>query len=322
MSSSTPPSATTTSRPAPETTPVGRALQRIQREHPNLSTTVAAIKTLTECIQISKAATLSELIKDLEAQADILKLFRHQNVAIVAACDLFSRFLRDSHHDVFNLDATKERIIAAGNDLVDKSDETRAAIARHAAKHIIQEDDVVLVHSYSRVVVRALIHARRENTRFKVIICEGHAGRGRALGHATAAELRAHGIPTALIPDTALGYVIDTVSFILVGAEGVVQNGGLVNGLGTFTIALVAKSASKPFYVMAESYKFVKLFPLTQYDLPFHDPALIDVSGSDASSSRLPGADYTPPPFITLIVTEYGAFSPGRVADVMIAMTH
>lgn len=33
-------------------------------------------------------------------------------------------------------------------------------------------------------------------------------------------------------------------------------------------MAIVAKSANKPFHVVAESYKFVRLYPLNQQDVP------------------------------------------------------
>lgn len=39
---------------------------------------------------------------------------------------------------------------------------------------------------------------------------------------------------------------------VFVGAEGVVENGGVVNKIGTFQIALVAKALSKPVYAVAE----------------------------------------------------------------------
>lgn len=54
------------------------------------------------------------------------------------------------------------------------------------------------------------------------------------------------------------------VDLVLVGAEGVVENGGVINKLGTYQIALSAKSLNKPFYVAAESYKFARLYPLNQ----------------------------------------------------------
>jgi translation initiation factor 2B subunit (eIF-2B alpha/beta/delta family) len=54
------------------------------------------------------------------------------------------------------------------------------------------------------------------------------------------------------------------VDLILVGAEGVVENGGVINKLGTYGIALAAKQLNKPLYVAAESYKFARLYPLNQ----------------------------------------------------------
>ena len=42
---------------------------------------------------------------------------------------------------------------------------------------------------------------------------------------------------------------------VLVGAEGVVENGGVINKLGTYQLALCAKAHGIPFYVAAESYK-------------------------------------------------------------------
>lgn len=42
---------------------------------------------------------------------------------------------------------------------------------------------------------------------------------------------------------------------VLVGAEGVVENGGVINKLGTYQAALSAHCHNTPFYVAAESYK-------------------------------------------------------------------
>lgn len=41
--------------------------------------------------------------------------------------------------------------------------------------------------------------------------------------------LRKSGIPATLILDAAVGYFIEKVDMVLVGAEGVVENGGVIN---------------------------------------------------------------------------------------------
>ena len=61
---------------------------------------------------------------------------------------------------------------------------------------------------------------------------------------------------------------MEKVDSVLVGAEAVVENGGIINKVGTYTIALVAKAQNKPGYVAAESYKFSRIYPLHQADVP------------------------------------------------------
>ena len=60
---------------------------------------------------------------------------------------------------------------------------------------------------------------------------------------------------------------MNSVDCVFVGAEAVLENGGIVNRIGTFTIALCAKARGKPFYVFTESLKFLKKFPLQQSDV-------------------------------------------------------
>lgn len=42
-------------------------------------------------------------------------------------------------------------------------------------------------------------------------------------------ELLAYGIRSTLILDSAIGYVMEQVDFIMIGAEGVLESGGIVN---------------------------------------------------------------------------------------------
>lgn len=55
---------------------------------------------------------------------------------------------------------------------------------------------------------------------------------------------------------------------MLVGTEAVVESGGLVSRIGTSQCAHLARAMGKPFYALAESYKFLRYYPLTQSDLP------------------------------------------------------
>lgn len=80
-------------------------------------------------------------------------------------------------------------------------------------------------------------------------------GRPDNTGAKVAKELLASGIPVTLILDSGVGFIMEKVDMLLVGAEGVVESGGIINYIGTFQAALVARSMNKPVYVAAESYK-------------------------------------------------------------------
>lgn len=66
---------------------------------------------------------------------------------------------------------------------------------------------------------------------------------------------------------------------VLTGAEAVVENGGIINKVGTYTVALCSKALKKPFYVVSESFKFTREFPLSQKDIPesLRKPGKIEV---------------------------------------------
>ncbi|GKE91553.1 translation initiation factor eIF-2B subunit alpha-like protein, partial [Tanacetum coccineum] len=55
---------------------------------------------------------------------------------------------------------------------------------------------------------------------------------------------------------SAVGYNMDEVDMLFVGADDVVKSGCIINMMGTYQIALVAKSMDNP--VAAESYKFAR----------------------------------------------------------------
>lgn len=44
-----------------------------------------------------------------------------------------------------------------------------------------------------------------------------------------ASELREAGIKSTVILDSSVGYVMEQVDFVMVGAEGVVESGGIIN---------------------------------------------------------------------------------------------
>ena len=62
-------------------------------------------------------------------------------------------------------------------------------------------------------------------------------------------------VPESKKPHICQWYLLFRVNLVLVGAEGVVENGGIINKLGSYQMAIAAKAHGIPFYVAAESYK-------------------------------------------------------------------
>ena len=110
------------------------------------------------------------------------------------------------------------------------------------------------------------------------------------------------------------------VDIVMVGAEGVVENGGIISRMGTYQIGVLAKSAGKPFYVAVESHKFVRLYPLGQYDLPIEQKVVdFKTDGAAGGSDDIEDAvDFTPPDLITALITGSGVHTPSAVSEELI----
>ncbi|OMJ28967.1 Translation initiation factor eIF-2B subunit alpha [Smittium culicis] len=79
----------------------------------------------------------------------------------------------------------------------------------------------------------ALSLAAKQNIRFSVYVTES---RPDCSGLKTAQELQELGIPCKVVLDAAIGFIMEKVDLVLVGAEGVVENGGLINKKNSPTV--------------------------------------------------------------------------------------
>ena len=138
-----------------------------------------------------------------------------------------------------------------------------------------------------------------------------------------------HKIHFTLVTDNAVGFALERVDYVLVSAEAVTENGGIINRIGTYTTALCAKALKKPFYVAAENFKFSRLFPLNQDDLPPEAKVLkqFDFFPGKYHPAHLHDAkidvqvcDFTPPELITMLITDTGILTPSAISDELIQM--
>ena len=120
-----------------------------------------------------------------------------------------------------------------------------------------------------------------------------------------------------MILDAAIGYYMEKVDIVLVGAEAVVTNGGVINKIGTYPLAVCSREANKPFYVLVESYKFSRLYPLKQDEIP---DCMKYKGNCSSKGEKWVLMDYTDPKFVTLLITDLGPLATAAVSDVLMQL--
>lgn len=233
---------------------------------------VAAIEALILLLQHSTSTTVFETLDLLESQSAYLKSKVPNAISLSAGTDLFQRYMIQNlkSNGASNFDTVRQHLLANGKVFVSRAKAAREKIAQYG-RHFVKDGCTVLTHGGSRVVGTLLSKAAEVSSsggsvRFKVIYVMNGARVSES--KAVVTSLRAKGVPVATISEGAVGYAMGAVDLVMVGAEGVVENGGIISRLGTYQIGMLAQAANRPFYVVAESHKFVRLYPLGQYDLP------------------------------------------------------
>jgi methylthioribose-1-phosphate isomerase len=134
-------------------------------------------------------------------------------------------------------------------------------------------------------------------------------------------ELQHDNIPATLITDNMAGHFLHSgrIGCVVVGADRIAANGDVANKIGTYSIAVLAKENSVPFYVAA---------PISTLDLsltngdqiPIEQRAAEEVThvqgvhvAPDGTTVENPAFDVTPNRYVTAIVTERGVARPPYV---------
>lgn len=123
----------------------------------------------------------------------------------------------------------------------------------------------------------------------------------------TAWELARAGVPVSVIPDNAVAQVMERseVDAVVVGADRVAQNGDVINKVGTYPLALMARDFGVPVYALVQDPRGLKSGgdvvieerPAAEL-LQFEGKSLIR-SPSAALQVRYPAFDLTPAALIT-----------------------
>ncbi|MCK4485992.1 MAG: S-methyl-5-thioribose-1-phosphate isomerase [Desulfobacterales bacterium] len=134
----------------------------------------------------------------------------------------------------------------------------------------------------------------------------------------TAWELKKSGIPVTVITDNSAGYFMQhgKVDAVIVGADRIAANGDVANKIGTYMVAVLARTHRVPFYVAAPvstidlSVKEGQDIPIEQRDqteVTHFQGRRIAPQGVVAGN---PAFDVTPHRYVSAIITEKGVITP------------
>jgi methylthioribose-1-phosphate isomerase len=136
----------------------------------------------------------------------------------------------------------------------------------------------------------------------------------------TAWELEQEGIPYTLIADNMAATMMaqGRVSHVVVGADRIAANGDVVNKIGTYGVAVLAREHGIPFIVAAPTSTLDLDMP-SGADVPVEERAAEEVRGldlfgrpaaPDGAPVANPAFDRTPARLVAAIVTEQGVHRP------------
>ncbi len=185
--------------------------------------------------------------------------------------------------------------------------ETSAERIADAARPLVGE--VVFTLSRSGTVEAALTRLGGEKRVQQVFVAESRPG---GEGIATSRALAAAGLAVSLAPDAAVGAFIGEASAVVLGADSVRANGDVVNKVGSYPLALVARETRVPVYVLAETLKIAAPdFPLQLEPLEWPEAPRPPAPGIELRSV---GFEVVPARLITAVVSEAGVLDRAQIA--------
>ena len=266
----------------------------------------------------SKTDNLKIFFEELNDAYEIIRSTRPTAVNLQWA---LNRIMQKINH-LTNISLIKKVIVEEAVLMAEEDISTNKSIGINGAK-LFSDGDTIMTHcnagslatvAYGTAlgVVRA---AKESGKKINVIATETRpVMQGSRL---TAFELQHENINVCLIPDTAVGHIMakGMIKHVVVGADRILHTGHVFNKIGTYQLAILAKTHNIPFYVVA---------PSSTFDLKNHPNDIVIEERSKEEVIKIgkkavapknidvinPAFDMTPPELITKIITEKGILSP------------
>jgi len=274
----------------------------------------AAAFALALVVHNSEAAKAEDMLGELEKAAQLLRQTRPTAVNLPWAIDRVlgrARLYRGNAHDL----AT--HVIEEAQKIATEDSKANQLIGSYGAD-LILDGDAILTHCNAGelatvehgTALGVITTAWGQGKKIEVYATETRPKMQGA--RLTMYELKRTGIPATLITDNMVGYVMykQLVTKVIVGADRIVRN-GVINKIGTYSIAVLSREHSLPFYVAA---------PKSTFDLARDSEEIVIEERPSAEVTHLgsqriapegvialnPAFDLTPMDYVSAVICEDG----------------
>lgn len=269
-----------------------------------------AVNVLKTTAEHSRANSVGQFLLELKAVGEGLMSARP---VMAPVFNIVSRLLDIIIKEAvkMELDSVRRLTISKADDMVNDSLQAIARIAESGCE-LVADRDRLMTHSYSSTVMAMLKTAFTKHENIEVIATRSGPGR---TGEKIAQQLGLYRIPVTFIDDAAIGLYISKVNRVVVGADRICADGKVINGIGTYQLALSAGRAGIPFYVLCETLKFDSRLKSGEVDLEEKDISEVVKPGVLPPEVEVKSLhfDITPLELITAVVTENGLLKPEEV---------
>jgi methylthioribose-1-phosphate isomerase len=287
--------------------------------------------------RVSPAGDIAGLLADLTAAAGALRAARATAVNLGWALDRVQHAVTYAARSSCDVDAVRAAALAEAERIADEDVAACRRMGAHGAA-LLPDPATVIHHCNTGAlatvdfgtalgVVRA---AHEAGKRVHVLVDETRPRLQGAL--LTAWELGRLGVPHTLIVDGAAGHFLSRggVDAVLVGADRIAASGDTANKIGTYGLAVLARTHDVPFYVVAPTTTIDLVCP-NGGAIPIEQRAEDEVTHVRGRAIAPPGTraanpafDVTPHGYISAIITDQGVvrppFAPGLRAVVASAV--
>ena len=271
-----------------------------------------AVDILKTAAERSRAKTAGAFLVE---QKEIGSRLMAARPAMAPILNIVTRLLDSIDREGGGMDRESIRRLAISRADEAAGDSLRATvrIAQHGSE-LIADGDKILTHSYSSTVMAMIREASIRHKNIEVITTRSGPG---GTGEQIAEELGHRRIEVTFIDDAAVGLYLPIVNKVMLGADRVCADGKVINGVGSYQVALVSERAKIPCYVLCDTLKFDPGIRSDEVDLEDREPSeVVGVGILPAGVSvKNPHFDITPLELITGVVTEKGLLSRAEVIE-------